>query len=45
MQIPALIWMLQLLNVAKGPDSTGVLRFKRESGVCVDSAKTNCELL
>lgn len=29
MQIPSLIWMLQLMNVSKGPDSTSVLRFKR----------------
>ncbi|XP_054900200.1 R-spondin-3-like [Poeciliopsis prolifica] len=39
MQIPALIWMLQLLNVAKGPDSTSVVRFKRS-----DPAGSGCQV-
>ncbi|XP_038149220.1 R-spondin-3-like [Cyprinodon tularosa] len=33
MQIPSLIWMLQLMNVSKGQNSTSVLRFKRSDPV------------
>ncbi|KAM4528999.1 R-spondin-3-like isoform 2-T2 [Fundulus diaphanus] len=41
MQIPSLIWMLQLMNVSKGPDGTSVQRFKRSDPVS-NSCQPGC---
>lgn len=38
MQIPSLIWMLQLMNVSKGQNSTSVLRFKRKCHIHIPFA-------